>query len=155
MDELEKIAAGKNQDDIVRYLKKLINQGKVRERSDRDEISELLKHLENFPDEKRHDFERNSKLIFSKILRDLKHKSLVSYNPGSSAIPYQDGQEERHFNIYEIECDNMHVTLTRKDYQWVPNDPVDRNSDWAFELQEKSIELFSLEKIHKNEPANP
>lgn len=151
--DIENIAQGRNNDDIVKYLKTLINKGRKRENLDKDDLPRLLRHIENFDEEKRRDFERNSKLIFSKILSHLKHKSLVSYNSGSSAIPY-NGKEERHFNIYEIDCDNMHVALTRKDYQWIERDFGQGEKIGDFRCEEIAVELFSLEKIHENANQN-
>lgn len=122
---------------LIDDIKTLINLGKKRKNIDKSELNDVLKYLSNLTDEDRKRLELNSNNIFSKVLKFVKQKTIINFNPGSVSIPYKSG-EDRYFNIYEIDRNFSSITFMNHFFKWSEDESKFERIDTNIYMYESS-----------------
>ncbi|MDJ1500674.1 metallophosphoesterase [Xanthocytophaga agilis] len=142
ISKMDKIVKGTPQESL-NYLIDAIKTGTKREQE--DNYNEILNYLNNLTKNERKLFADNAQKIVSKILNELKQRSLQTFNAGSCSLPYINGEKtDRHFNTYSFEYYEGDFTLCIIDYIWNPD-------IGDFELNERCFITYSLDKLKINE----
>lgn len=121
VNEITQMLHKKKPAESADYLRQLILKGKINNDFSEEDKAKAKSFFREMDELTRLDCEEKAKLILDDLMNKLKSKTLRNFNAGSAAIPHKlNPEQQRHFNVYEIDKTDLSTVLTSYHYVYDP-----------------------------------